>query len=145
MNIIVNVVNQRLKIQTNLKNYVEGTQKFIRFFFNLPSEWDNLSTFAQFGQNGVAYDVWLDDENSVYLPSEIVAGTCTLALCGVKGDVIGYTSGLVLTIEENVCSGESLNPNPTDPLFSKLVSDITELQNWKNANENDMLLSWIEF
>lgn len=145
MDILVNVVNQRLKIQTNLKTYVEGTQNFIRFHFNLPSEWDNLSTFAQFGQNGTTYDAWLDEDNCVYLPSEIVAGTCTLLLGGYNESVIGYTNNVVLTIEENICDDNAINPDITEPLIHKLVTDIADLQEWKSANEEDMLLSWIEF
>lgn len=33
-------------------------------------------TFAQFMQNGVAYNQYLDEENSAYLPPEIGVGTC---------------------------------------------------------------------
>ena len=38
MDIRVNVVNQKLKIPTNLKNFVAGTQEFIRFVFNFIDE-----------------------------------------------------------------------------------------------------------
>jgi hypothetical protein len=68
MNILVNVINQKLKIKANTKRLVSGTQKFIRFEFNLDDAWDNLLVFAQFIQNGKAYNDYLDENNSVYLP-----------------------------------------------------------------------------
>ena len=55
MDILVNVANQKLKIATNLKSLVAGTQEFVRFVFNLNGDWDNLLTFAQFTQNGESF------------------------------------------------------------------------------------------
>lgn len=51
MDILVNVANQKLKIATNLKSLVAGTQEFVRFVFNLTGDWDDLLTFAQFRQS----------------------------------------------------------------------------------------------
>ena len=74
MDILVNVANQKLKIAANLKSLVKGTQEFIRFVYNLTGDWDGLTVFAQFIQNGVAYNQLLDSDNSAYLPADI---SCT--------------------------------------------------------------------
>ena len=80
MDILVNVANQKLKIATNLKSLVAGTQEFVRFVFNTSGDWDGLATFAQFRQNGVAYNQYLDDDKAAFLPSEIGVGTCTVKI-----------------------------------------------------------------
>lgn len=98
MEILVNVIGQKLKIATNLKCFVSGSQQFVKFTFNMDDSWDNLLTFAQFRQNGAAYNQYLDEDNSVYLPSEIGAGTCTLTLCGTGDDVRAITDCLKFTI-----------------------------------------------
>ena len=54
MNILVNVVNQRMKVATNIKSLVAGTQNFVRFQFALGDEWKDLMPFAQFRQGGDA-------------------------------------------------------------------------------------------
>lgn len=84
MELLINVINQKLKLATNLKSLVAGTQQFIKFTFNLSDEWDDLLTFAQFIQGENAYSQYLDSDNSVYLPSEIQEGVCKLALCNTK-------------------------------------------------------------
>lgn len=101
MDIRVDVVNQRLQTATNLKSFIAGTQEFIRFVFNLDGDWDDLLVFAQFTQNGVSYNQYLDNENSAYLPSEIGVGICTLTLYGSYGNTRATTNYLTLTIEES--------------------------------------------
>ena len=60
MELLVNVNNQKLRLATNLKSLVAGSQKFIKFTFNLSEEWDDLLPFAQFIQNGCTYNEYLD-------------------------------------------------------------------------------------
>lgn len=107
MDIMVNVINQKLKVATNTKNFVSGTHNFIRFYFNLTSDWDNLSVNAQFSQDGITYNKKLDAENSVYLPSEIKAGKCALTLSGSGGNVIAATDTVILTFAENFVVSDS--------------------------------------
>lgn len=142
MDILINVMNQKLKIATNMKNYVAGSQEFVRFIFNLPSEWDNLLTFAQFSQNGVSYNQYLDEDNSVYLPSEIVSGTCTLTLYGSGGNTIGTTDHLTLSIDENILVSDAQSTKISTSLYDQLVSKIIELE---NNIEEPTVLSWIDF
>ena len=65
MDILVNVINQKLKIKANTKRLVSGTQKFIRFEFSLDDAWDDLLVFAQFIQNGTAYNDYLVENNGI--------------------------------------------------------------------------------
>lgn len=122
MDILVDVVNQTLQTATNLTRFVAGTQEFIRFVFNLSDDWDDLLTFAQFTQNGTAYNQYLDDEHSAFLPSEIVEGSCTLTLYGSHQLKRATTNNLLLTIENNilVTDGQS-----TQPTYEQIIS-ITE-------------------
>ena len=80
MDILVTVKHQKLKITSNYKPIVGGSQKFVRFAFTLDEDWKELTVFAQFTQNGIAYNQYLNDDNCCYLPSEIVEGKCTLML-----------------------------------------------------------------
>lgn len=127
MNIFVNLINQKLKIATNLKTIVDGTQNFIRFSFNLSDEWNGLQTFAQFSQNGKAYNQYLDSENSVYLPSEICAGICTLMLYGSGGQTIATTNYLTLKIDENILISDASSTEISETLYTQLVSKFNDL------------------
>ncbi len=102
MDILVNVVNQALKITTNLKDLVAGTENFIRFVFNLSSEWDDLTSFVQFVQDGTPYNVSLDADNTAYLPKEITTGKCTMVLAGSGSNVMAVTNYITLTIDNNI-------------------------------------------
>lgn len=90
MDILVNVANQKLKIATNLKSLVAGTQEFVRFVFNTSGDWDGLATFAQFMQDGVAYNQYLDENKAAYLPAEIGVGTCTVMLYGSDKNTMAW-------------------------------------------------------
>ena len=120
MDILVNVANQKLKIATNLKSLVAGTQEFVRFVFNLTGDWDDLLTFAQFRQNGVAYNQYLDDEKSAYLPAEIGTGTCTLMLYGSNKKTIATTNYLILSIDENILVSDANSTEISESLYTQL-------------------------
>ena len=125
MDILVNVVNQKLKITTNLKNLVSGTQEFVRFVFNLSSDWDGLTTFAQFIQDGTAYNQLLDSDKSAYLPSEIKDGTVTMMLYGSGGNVIATTNYLTLKIDKNILIQNAQSTEITQSLYQQLVNAVT--------------------
>jgi len=46
MEIQINVVNQNLKVTTNPRDIVEGSQNFVAFKFTLDESWDGLLPFA---------------------------------------------------------------------------------------------------
>ena len=126
MDIKVNVTNQKLEIEKDQRNYISGTQEFIRFKFNMDSNWDNLKVFAQFTQNGKSYNQYLDDNRAAYLPTEIKAGVCTLVLCGTGGKTIATTSYLRLTIDKNILVTDAQSTEITESLYQQLVNKIDE-------------------
>lgn len=131
MNIQINVINQKLRLATNLKNYVAGSQEFVQFTFNILEEWDDLLPFAQFIQNGSTYNIYLDSSNSVYLPSEIQAGICEVTLYGNNGRVIATTNKLKLNIDENniVVDANSIDITPT--LYEQLIAKFNTFSRWQ--------------
>jgi len=122
MNILVNVINQKLKIKANTKRLVSGTQKFIRFEFNLDDAWDNLLVFAQFIQNGKAYNDYLDENNSVYLPPEIKDGKFNVLLYGSGSKVIATTNYLTFEVDKNILISDAQSTEITESLYNKLVN-----------------------
>ncbi len=136
MDILVNVVNQKLHITTNLKSLVAGTQEFIRFQFNLGSDWEDLSMVsAQFSQNGTGYNLLLDSENSCYLPPEITEGTCTLMLFGTGTarhgtdtvTVHATTNVITLKIDANNYIADASSTEITQTLYDQLCDIVSAL------------------
>lgn len=98
----VKVVNQKLKIASNIKTFVADSQNFILFEFDLDDSWRDLQIYAQFTQNDTPYDVALDENYSAYLPSSIIAGQFTLALYGTGTDIIATTNHVTMNVEESI-------------------------------------------
>lgn len=129
MEIKANVDNQKIKITTNLKTFVSGTQEFIKFTFNfMDSAWDGLTIFAQFRQGNTAYNKYLDNNKSVCLPPEIEPGECYLTLHGTRGDVVAVTDGIKLTITANKLVSNAESTEITTSLYSQLVNMIGGLR-----------------
>ena len=122
MDILVNVINQKLKIKANTKRLVSGTQKFIRFEFSLNDAWDNLLVFAQFIQNGKAYNDYLDENNSVYLPPEIKDGKFIVLLYGSGSNTIATTNYLTFEVDKNMLISDAQSTEITESLYNKLVN-----------------------
>lgn len=139
MDILVNVAGQKLKIATNLKSLVAGSQEFVRFVFNLNGDWDNLMTFAQFTQNGVAYNQYLDNDNSCFLPAEITVGTCTLMLYGSNENTKATTNYLTLSIDENILVSDAQSTEISQSLYTQLVTRVNTLLTWNEQNAADLV------
>ena len=139
MEILVNVIGQKLKVTTNLKCFISGSQQFVKFIFNMDSEWDNLLTFAQFRQNGVAYNQYLDKDNSVYLPSEIGAGTCTLILYGTYNGVRATTNYLTLTIDESILVTDAQSTEISTSLYEQLVTKVNAITSFNDQSIYEMM------
>lgn len=139
MEIIVDVVNQRLKLSANYKDYVEGSQNFVRFMFKFTENWNGLKVFAQFYQDGNTYDVFLDSDNSVYLPREITNGTCTMSLYGTNGKIIGTTNHVQLRIDKGIVENTD-NVEISSSLYNQLVAQQIDHETWVSDS-----LSWGEF
>lgn len=128
MSINVNVVNQKMHIASHLDEIVAGSQNFVKFRFNLSDDWDGLVVFAQFKQNGVAYNQFLDEENIVCLPPEIQAGTCTMMLYGSYDTIIGTTNYLTLKITDNILVSDASSTDISESLYNQLVTMVDELR-----------------
>lgn len=139
MDIRVDVVNQRLQTATNLTSFIAGTQEFIRFVFNLDGDWDGLLVFAQFTQNGNSYNQYLDEDNSAYLPAEIVAGEATLTLYGSYENKKATTDVLTLKIEENNLTEDGESTEITLSLYQQLATEVHRLSTFTEQFESEYL------
>lgn len=106
MEVLVSVIGQKLRISTNCKTFVEGTRNFIKFVFALPDEWLGLDMYAQFIQDGLAYNKQLDSNYSAYLPDEIHDGKCELILHGASGMTVALTDGVILNVKRSDHTGD---------------------------------------
>lgn len=126
MNVYINVRGQTMYISSEEPIMVEGSQRFVRFLFDLDSDWSNLTVFAQFRQSD-AYNVYLDENNSVYLPHEIVAGACDLQLYatgGDNGEIIATSYPLHLRICPNGFVEDAMSTEITQSLYAQLVTQV---------------------
>lgn len=139
MNVTVDVQGQKLRVLQNKKEFVAGSQKFVRFEFTLDEGWDNLLKFAQFRQGGVAYNQYLDDENGAYLPAEIGEGTCTMMLYGSGGEVIGTTNYVTFTIDKNNLISDASSTEISESLYQQLVTKINALSSWNGQSVSDLV------
>lgn len=139
MNVTVDVQGQKLRVLQNKKEFVAGSQKFVRFQFTLDEDWDKLMKFAQFRQNGVAYNSYLDEENSAYLPTEIGEGTCTMMLYGSGGEVIGTTNYITFTIDKNILISDASSTDISESLYQQLVTKINALSSWNGQSVSDLV------
>ena len=102
MNITINVVNQKLKLLTNIGGLITGTKGFIKFRFLLDDSWDGLSVFARFAQGDINYDMYLDENNMVCLPDDITSGEVKITLCGTRDNITAVTDYISLDFGENI-------------------------------------------
>ena len=137
MEVVIHVINQQLKLATNLENLVDGSQKFVRFKFEFKDDWSGLTTFAQFTQNGNSYNQYLDNENSVFLPAEIDVGECTLMLYGAGDEIIGTTNYLTLNIDENILVTDAESTEITQSLYQQLVAIVQGMSDDMDQAKSD--------
>lgn len=138
MSIIVNVVNQKLSITSTFDNIVSGSQGFVKFRFNLSNDWDGLMPFAQFAQNGVAYNQYLDSDNCVTLPGEIGAGTCTMMLYGSAGTKRATTNYLTLKIDKDILVQDANSTEISQSLYDQLVALVDAVSSFSGQGVVDL-------
>ena len=141
MKILINVTNQRLTGMQSLNNFVEGSNNFVQFVFNLDEQWQGLTTFAQFIQDGHTYNKYLDGQNSVTLPPEISEGTAILLLYGTGNGTIGTTNSLTLTINASNMISDIQSTAITPSLYEQLVNQVNALSEDVVHNEEFEALS----
>lgn len=127
MEIVVDVIHQKMHASIT-KDIAAGSQRFVKFKFNLDKEWNGLKIFAQFRQGNAAYNDFLDDENCVYLPQEIQAGCCYLMLYGSNDSIIGTVCPLALTINDNKLISNAESIEITESLYNQLITEFMRLE-----------------
>ena len=108
-------------------HFAPGSQKFIKFSFDLSDDWNGLTVFAQWIQGDTAYNSYLDSNNCAYLPPEIVPGQCIMMLYGTGGsNIIGTTMPLKFQISEDYFEADAQSTVITQSLYDQLVARITD-------------------
>ena len=143
MEIFVNVTNQKLSITSSFCNVVSGSQEFVKFKFILGQEWNGLLTFAQFTQNGHAYNSYLDANNCAYLPSEIQGGTCTLMLYGADGTVKATTNYLTLKVENSALISDASSTDISQSLYDQLVERFNRIADLSESDYSDLIVQQV--
>ena len=143
MEIFVNVTNQKMSISSSFCNVVSGSQEFVKFKFILGEEWEGLLTFAQFTQNGNAYNSYLDENNCAYLPSEINGGTCTLMLYGADGTVKATTNYLTLKVENSALISDANSTNISQSLYDQLVERFNRIADISQSDYSDLIVEQV--
>lgn len=130
MEVYINVVDQELRVENNLKYYAAGTQNFVKFVFNLGSDWSGLTVTAQFNQDGVgAVNVKLDANGSAYLPSEIVPGKFTMSLFGVNGSSVRATTNMLeMTMNDNKLTDGISSVTLTPTVYEQFVAEVRAMK-----------------
>ena len=130
MDINVNLSHQTMRVATDLKKLVAGSQKFIRFVFKLPSEWDDFDVITvQFIQNGLAKYDQLDENHAVYLPSDLEPGDFLLLIYGSKnnGEIRGTVNALQLTLTPDQYIPSATEVSLTENMYDQLIKMVTTI------------------
>lgn len=128
MDVRINVVGQKLVVSSNYIRLIGGSNKFIRFVFALDSSWEGLMPYAQFTQDETSYNVYLDENNSVFLPPEIEDGTCTLTLGGSGNGVIATTDYVKFNITGSILSEGQESTDITESMYEQLVDRVVSVR-----------------
>ena len=120
---IIDVIGQKL-ILNEKQTIVSKSQEFVEFEFNLSDEWKDLLVFAQFKQGEESYNIYLDDYNKCFLPSEIKDGFMLLTLCGSKDDVFATSSSLGFVVRRCELVEDASSTVITQTLYEQLVNRI---------------------
>ncbi len=120
----INVDNQRMmRVSSNYK-IVSGSQKFVRLHFTLDADWENLTVFAQFAQDGYAYNQYLDENYDAFLPSEIDVGEFRVSLYGTGDSVIGTSNCLIFNVEKSEFIADTNSTEIEPSLHSQMIAEL---------------------
>ena len=101
MDILAIVKGQRMKLTANNSCHISGSNRFVRFRFEMSDEWKNLSVIAMFEQNGKIFSETVTD-GCAFLPSDICEGNCDMTLFGVGGTIFATTNRVPLIIKNDI-------------------------------------------
>ena len=101
MDIIAIVKGQRMKLTANNSCHISGSNRFVRFRFEMSDEWKNLSVIAMFEQNGKIFSETVTD-GCAFLPSDICEGNCDMSLFSISGTIFATTNRVPLIIKNDI-------------------------------------------
>lgn len=145
MDVLVTVTGQAMNFTENSHQLAAGTQEYVKFIFDLSDDWKNLHTFVQFCQNKNSYNIYLDEDNSAYLPTEIKNGIFSIALQGNLGNTIAKTNLYILNINKDPIYIDNNSTVMSVELYNQLAGQFGELDNRVTALEDDeQVKSYVE-
>lgn len=109
MDICVDVIGQKLRIATNEKRFASGTNQFIRFIFHITDDWKKLAKTVVFEQGDSTYPSSLDENNAVFLPSEIKSGVFFMTLYGAGTNISAKTFPVKLIMDNEFYTSSGNN------------------------------------
>jgi len=140
MDVRINVVGQKLVVSSNYIKIIGGSNKFIKFIFSLDGGWSGLMPYAQFTQDGTSYNVYLDENNSVFLPPEIKEGACTLTLGGTGNGVFATTDYVKFNITKGILTEGQESTDITESMYEQLVDRVISVKD-AQTEFNDMVIA----
>lgn len=118
----------------DLNKVVAYTQNELGARFSLNSDWDDLSPIvAIFSKDdGVAYDMVLDDNKECIVPWEVLSGKGILKVSLVGGNTLTSTEVDINVLATGQLGG--LVSQPTDTLYRQLLSKYNEVEaDWESC------------
>lgn len=130
MDIRVVVDGQRMVLRDSSYRLAPQSQKFIKFRFDLSDDWKSLTPFAHWircGNEQENYSVYLDYEDSAFLPPEITKGEYLMMLYGTgSNNNIGTTMPIRLIITDELFIADSSSTEITQSLYDQMVANVSQ-------------------
>lgn len=137
MEVLVNVIGQKLRIPSNFKKVITGSRKFVKFVFTLSSEWSYITPHAKFTQDDNVFDAVLGSEHTCYLPSEITSGEFVLTLYGIglEGEKVAVTNDILLTAENSSFNPETDGTSTEDDYDENYIATLPEILDYLGIDQ----------
>lgn len=126
MEVLIRVEGKRIWLDTIPVVLASDSQEFVKFIFEITSDWNGLSTYAQFIQNDNTYKAYLDSENSVYIPSGVANGYCLMSLCGTNANRVVMTNAVKFIVHNNEVIFNEENTEISESLYQEIINLILD-------------------
>lgn len=105
-----------------------GSVKVYKAHFEFSSYWDGFDRVAVFSAGEVRIDIALPEDNTCYVPWEVLEVPGRQIIVGVYGmrenQVLPTVWGTIGTVEQGVIRGDGGIPEPTPDLYEQLMTDL---------------------
>lgn len=107
-----------------------GSVKVYKAHFEFSSYWNGFDRVAVFSAGGVRIDVALPEDNTCYVPWEVLERSGQEVIVGVYGmnnnQVLPTIWGILGTVERGVVRGDDGIPEPTPQLYEQLMTALRQ-------------------